>query len=280
MLSLLDSASDRERFHGFSSTLLITLCRRTCRSVELFLSVFLISIAVSDVNAQDMEFDAANKLYEKDNYQVAAESYESLIAAGKSSSAVYFNLGNSYFRMNRTGKAITNFLRAQSLSPRDPDIKANLEFARDQVVRPSPPRTPIYVILLSTLTLKEWFRLCFVTNLLFFLLLGLGEWRPDWKPSLRIPAIVSFVMLFGMVAVVAAAYFVRKAAPDLVVTAPKASAHYGPMTESQEYFILNEGEELKVQDKKSGWLKAKSSDGRSGWIQGSDAEWIDPSRNH
>ena len=41
-------------------------------------------------------FDKANELYQQENYKEAAQLYEELLASGKHSADVYFNLGNAY----------------------------------------------------------------------------------------------------------------------------------------------------------------------------------------
>ena len=46
----------------------------------------------------------------------------------------YYNLGNAYLESSDLGLSILNYLRAEELSPRDPDIAANLELARSRTV--------------------------------------------------------------------------------------------------------------------------------------------------
>ena len=72
----------------------------------------------------------ANERYERGEYAEAAQQYEALIDRGYSDAALYFNLGNPYLESGDLGRAILNYLRAQELSPRDPDIRGNLELAR------------------------------------------------------------------------------------------------------------------------------------------------------
>ena len=76
----------------------------------------------------------ANKRYNRGEYAEAAQQYESLIAGGFSDAALYYNLGNAYFQMDDLARAILNYTRAERLSPRDPDIRANLALARSHTV--------------------------------------------------------------------------------------------------------------------------------------------------
>ena len=102
--------------------------------------VMLVALGVSAVlivgNASAQESSAtglmarANERYERGEYAEAAQQYEALIDRGYSDAALYFNLGNAYLENGDLGRAILNYLRARELSPRDPDIRDNLDLAR------------------------------------------------------------------------------------------------------------------------------------------------------
>ena len=76
----------------------------------------------------------ANRSYERGEFAEAAQQYEALIGLGYLDAAVYFNLGNAYLESGDLGRAVLSYLRAEELSPRDPDILANLELARSRTV--------------------------------------------------------------------------------------------------------------------------------------------------
>ena len=95
-------------------------------------------LVVGNASAQESSatglMDRANERYERGEYAEAAQQYEALIDRGYSDAALHFNLGNSYFESGDLGRAILNYLRARKLSPRDPDIRDNLELARGMTV--------------------------------------------------------------------------------------------------------------------------------------------------
>ena len=76
----------------------------------------------------------ANVHYDREEYAEAIQQYEALIGQGYRDAAVHYNLGNAYLESGDLGRAILNYLRAEELSPRDPDILANLELARSRTV--------------------------------------------------------------------------------------------------------------------------------------------------
>jgi tetratricopeptide (TPR) repeat protein len=71
-------------------------------------------------------FDAASS---PGAYSEAARLFESILADGFQNGAVYYNLGNAYFRAGEYGRAILAYRKAKPLRPRDPYLEANLQHA-------------------------------------------------------------------------------------------------------------------------------------------------------
>ncbi|WP_163444346.1 tetratricopeptide repeat protein [Flavobacterium columnare] len=93
--------------------------------ILLFLSQF--------IWANDL-FEKGNDCYQKGKYQEAIQSYESILAQGKESAEIYFNLGNCYYKLNRVAPAVFNFEKALLLNPNDIEIQNNLAFAKKMVI--------------------------------------------------------------------------------------------------------------------------------------------------
>src|SRR5262245_17723504 len=62
-------------------------------------------------------------------YRESAALLESLLADGFQNGAVYYNLGNAYFRAGEYGRAIAAYRKAKAYRPRDPYLEANLRQA-------------------------------------------------------------------------------------------------------------------------------------------------------
>ena len=77
-------------------------------------------------------FDEANASFKSEDFAKAAEQYEAVLKAKGPSAAVYYNLGNAYQRLGQYGQAILAYERAKLITPRDPDLRANLERARKE----------------------------------------------------------------------------------------------------------------------------------------------------
>jgi tetratricopeptide (TPR) repeat protein len=221
-----------------------------------------LKIFAADVST---EFDAANKLYGQGKFAEAASAYEKLIQTGAVSPAVYFNLGNAYFKAHELGHAIAAYHRAEQLAPRDPDVRANLQFAQKQVQGPtlSPAR---WQRLFHQLTLNEWTWLTAAAFWISLLLLTVLQIRPKLKPTLRGFVLPGFALtiVFGVCLTASGSYYFTEKA---VVVAHEATIRNGPLEESPAMFSVHDGAELEVLDRKNDWLQVRVGDQRIGWIK-------------
>ena len=210
-------------------------------------------------------FEQANKLYEQKQYSKASSVYEGLIQQGGISSALLFNAGNAAFKSKQIGRAIAHYRAALQLAPRDPDIQANLRFARNTVENGS--QISRFTDRFSRiLTFNELTVVTAVFIWLWFGLLAIRELRPALRPALRGYTLLSGIMLgafglwLGAIAIVAA-----KDHPGVIV-ANEAAARFGPLEESQVAFTLRDGSEVQILAARPGWVEIKDGRGRRGWV--------------
>ncbi len=219
------------------------------------------SAAAADVAAG---FDAANRLYEQGRFADAAVEYQKLIESGPPAPALYFNLGNAFFKAGAAGRAIAAYRQAQQIAPRDPDVRANLQFVRGQVQGPT--RQPgRWERGLQRLTANEWTVLASVALWMWLLLLAAIQLRPAWKSSLR-----SLVWLSGTATVLLAAGLGAALSVDsnrtAIVTVRDAAVHNGPLEESPGVLTVHDGAEVQVVDRKDDWFQVSVAD-RTGWLK-------------
>ena len=211
-------------------------------------------------------FDSANKLYEEGKYAEAASAYETLVRSGRTSAALYFNLGNAFFKSGQIGRAVAAYRTAEQITPRDPDVRANLQFARNQVQAPtqSPGRWQRW---LGRLTLNEWTLLAAVALWLWLLLLAVLQWRPVLRLALW-TYVVSLAILAALLCVcVAATLRETRFTRTAIVITQDAIVRYGPLAESPVAFTVHDGAELRVLDQKDEWLQVSAGPRRVGWLR-------------
>lgn len=76
------------------------------------------------------ELEQANQQFKSGDFAEATATYEKILTQEGPRASVYYNLGNSYQQLKQHGPAILAYERARLLTPRDPDLLANLARAR------------------------------------------------------------------------------------------------------------------------------------------------------
>jgi tetratricopeptide (TPR) repeat protein len=220
------------------------------------------------------EFEQGNKLYEEGKYGEAVAAYEKLLNKGEVSPALYFNLGNALFKSGQPGRALVCYRRAEALSPRDPDIQANLQFLRKNINSSS-------VISgwrhrLFKLSLNEWAAIAMGVVWLWFVLLIIRELKPDLRPALSGYTATTGVaggVLTLCLGLILSDFFHNTPA---VVVVPEAVIRRGPLEESQSFYTLRNGSEVSVLDQKNDWLQVIDQAKRIGWVKRNQVVIVNP----
>ncbi|HWH67977.1 MAG TPA: tetratricopeptide repeat protein [Candidatus Sulfotelmatobacter sp.] len=211
-------------------------------------------------------FDAANKLYDQGRFSDAAAAYEKLLQSGRASAALYFNLGNAAFKCGQIGRAIAAYRQAEYLAPRDPDVRANLQFARNQIQGPT--LTPnVWQRWLGKLSLNEWTWLTASVFWWLLLVLILQQWRPTLTSRLRAPILILVAVTVLLGFCLGSALFQTRGTRTAVVIAREAVVRRGPLDESQIAFTVRDGAELRILDQKDDWLQVSTDLRRTGWLR-------------
>lgn len=215
-------------------------------------------------------FDAANKLYDGGKFSEAAAAYQNLLRSGQASPALYFNLGNAFFKAGEIGRAIAAYRLGGQLAPRDPDIRANLQFARNQVQGPTRNYAG-WQRALQHLSLNEWTWLAAGSVWLCLAFLTLFQMRPALKALLPNYLVglaflaVCFCACFGLA--LQQTHFSRLA----IIVTRDAPVHQGPLDESKISFNTHDGAELEVLDQKDAWLEVRTDPQHFGWVRSEQA---------
>jgi hypothetical protein len=232
-----------------------------------FLAFFATACFAGHLFAADApdDFSTANRLYAEGKFAAAANLYGTIIHSGTVSPNLLFNDGNAEFKAGNLGLAIAAFRRAELLAPRDPEIRANLDFVRNQV-QGSTIRDRRWQDWLGQLTLNEWTLLTATAFWLVFILFSLRQLRPALVSKLRTinSLLVALTLLLGAALGVQAANHFSN--PVAVVTSAGATARSGPFDDAQSVFAPHDGAELSVLSRHDDWCQVTDSTGKIGWL--------------
>lgn len=100
---------------------------------------------VLDKKNPDVLYRAAD-LYTNNDFQKAAEIYDSIAQSGGVAPELYYNLGNCYFRMGNYPLAVVNFERSLRLNPNDKDVQENLKIVNARLKDKFDPMEDIFFV--------------------------------------------------------------------------------------------------------------------------------------
>jgi tetratricopeptide (TPR) repeat protein len=232
------------------------------RLLLLLLSAILLGVRAAENPTNS--FAEANKLYEQGRYPAAAAAYQKILREHGPTPPLYFNLGNALFKNGQVGRAIYYYRLAELLTPRDPDLRANLHFARDTVtgsVSALKRRDWLYL-----LTLNEWTCLGATLLWIWLILLFVREARPTLRRTLT-----GYTAAAGVAATIAAivvglALASRSSRREAIIITREAVVRLGPLEESQSAFTARDGVELPIVAESGEWLQVRDAANHLGWI--------------
>ncbi len=235
--------------------------------------IWLAGVAVAAQDKPDELFYQANTLYEKGEYETAAELYRQIIESGMENWQVYYNLGNASFRLNRIGEAVLNYERALKLNPENDDIRYNLEIANLSVVDriPEPPQQPVIAWILRQFNRPSFTGLVYALlsfYAIFVLLLALPMYFPRLGRGrayrLSRAVSLSFAVLFA--GIVLFRWYGSETRQFGVILAPQVRVTSSPAADATEVFVLHEGVRLEIEEQSGEWLRIRLRDGKIGWV--------------
>ncbi len=236
--------------------------------------VLLLIFSCLTVTAQNPElFEEATTAYNDGKYANAIEHYLQILENGEHSAALYYNLGNCYYKSNQIAPSIYYYEKALLLSPGDKEIKNNLAYARQMTIDaieplPESGLTKIYNSIIGQFSFDQWayaavaFVVLFVLCYLAYFFLRLSSQKRIAFVSSMTSIIVAFICL-GFAFIQKNNYNSNQPA---IVFADECLVKSEPNNRSSEVFLLHEGTKVKVLDGLEDYKKIELADGKIGWV--------------
>ncbi len=212
----------------------------------------------------------ANKYHKEEQYERAAMLYENLIRSGMTNGEIYYNLGNSYFKMGMLGKAILNYRLAELYLPRDEDLKANIVYARqltkDRIEEKQfLPFLKEFCFWYSKLNIKELLIVFLLFNGLFWVLATIRIfWKREYQ-NLILLINLALVLVLGCSLALKLYNCTYKIGG--VVLAKEITVRAGNGINNTALFQLHDGAEFKIIEQDGDWFKVELGDSKRGWVQ-------------
>ena len=240
--------------------------------------IFLFFLCVTfPLVAQDAAIKEAEVAYTKGDYKSAIDLYEGLLENKGESAAIYYNLGNAYYKDGQIAPTILNYERALLLSPADGDIRFNLQMAKQRSVDKIEPLGEFFLAkwfhaVQNLASADRWgtigivcFLLCLVCLSVFF-----------FSRQRRFKQIGFYSAVVLLAIVVVANVFASNQADEItnrteaIVFSPTVTVKSSPDQSGTDLFVIHEGTKVSIKSTLGEWSEISLEDGNVGWMPSKD----------
>lgn len=224
-------------------------------------------------------FQAGNKAYLEGNFRDALTLWKQAEEAGVDDGALFYNMGNAYYRMGEPGEAILYWEKAYRRLRADPDVVANLQFIRRQLSIPQEEvvRLPIWDLIdrfLTTFPPTFWSYVLLIVTYTIFLLLALRRW---FLKSLNAGLIAQRLIWSALTILILTSLFLYLHARNErvnrsgIILNPQVEVMSSPSAVAAKLlFILPEGTKCQLLRSVGDYYEVRLSKEKQGWVKKED----------
>lgn len=233
--------------------------------------------ALPAANSPSSLLAEANAKYKAGDFKAAVAAYQNLLTTQGETGPLLYNLGNASLRTGEKGQAMVYYLRALEASPRDKDLRWNIQVLRGSLVDRiedkghfalSAAREAIGYLRSDELrnSFTVLVGLLVLLGLIGFFLRSAGGWLGVLKAVVTLALVVSASLL--------AFRYWQDRDPTAVVLEKEVYTHFGPSETESRAFALHEGAVGRVTDVSGDWIYLSLADKKTAWIRKNACEIV------
>ncbi len=229
-------------------------------------------------------FQVANESYRQNDLEKAVRGYEYLASSGIKNGYLYYNLGNTFFRMGELGRSILWYERALEYLPRFEDLQVNYRYARNQLVdedfriQEYTGTLGFFVALYRYFNLREslWITLVCFWVFGICLIAWIFMRHRTWGSRFRIPCWITGLLFIIFFLSTSAKIYQNEFVTRAIVMSSAVDIKTGPSAEFSTSFTLHEGTQVKVVQNQGDWVRITlpSNPAFNGWMPRSSIQVI------
>ena len=240
----------------------------------MLLPVLFLCCSMALGQEKETTFENANSAYNAGQYENAVMLYKEILESGQHSAELYFNLANSYYRLNQVGESIFYFEKAKQLNPTDDDINVNSNFAQNMAIDAVEvlPKSQITQLREKTIDLFSqdawaYFIILLAWFLVFFWGLYLWNKVPVIKRTFFIFSLVLGLLLMGSLSIAVIKSSKTADTTYGILFNKKIEVWAEPNSRAEVLFLLHQGTKVQMLDQLQDWRKIRIANGSEGWIK-------------
>lgn len=241
----------------------------------ILILLVLVSFPVYCIETSEYQtkFNDANNLYQSGNYENALKIYEEIVNSGANNFETFFNLGNTYYRLNKIPDAIYYYEKARKLQPGDEDVNFNIRIANLKTVDKIDEKETIFFVawfdtIIETMSSVGWSKFFIIFQwlavalfVIYLFTKSLFLQKYSFFGFLTVLAVSIVFLLFSYIQ-----YDKETNTRNAIIFTPNVYVKNAPDPTSTDLFILHEGTKIEIMDAVNDWYKIKLSNGDIGWM--------------
>ena len=234
------------------------------KKIILFLNIFL----CLNLQANDSLFINANQDYANQSYSLAIDKYQSIMSSGTESSELYYNLGNSYYRVNEIHQAIYFYEKSLKINPNFTEAIENLELCNqlliDKIEKMPEIFYKIYYENLKNFLSIKWWKITSLILVWTFLIIYLIKsiLKRKFKLFQNIVLLLSF-LCFLIYQDISNDSLENK---EAIIYSQVIDIMSAPSEKANKLFTLHLGTKVKINDQIENWVNISLANGNKGWV--------------
>lgn len=243
---------------------------------KIFLLLLTLLFSVS-LYSQENAIKEAETAYMQEDFSKSAELYENILQTYGASAEIYYNLGNTYFKLGNVASAILNYERALLLDPGDGDIRFNLNVAKEKTTDRIEPIGHFFLIkwfdaVQNIFSVNTWGTIGIVSFMLFIgclFFFFFSKW-------LRLKKLGFYAGLCMLLLVILSNVFAANQKHDLlnrsdaIVFTPTVTVKSSPDNSGTDLFVIHEGTKVFIRNTLGTWSEIELENGNVGWMPSKD----------
>lgn len=246
------------------------------RIVYIVLITIFLTVSVSSTSYKT-DFSNANSFYEKGDFNAALEQYLK-IESNISNWKLFYNIGNSYFKLGDLVKSKIYFLKAKRLVPFNESVNKNLGIIESSLNNNIQLREPGFasnvlkkIESFITIDILSVFLILILLTFAFFEMMLIKTGRTKRSVYGIIISFIMILLLFSYHMIRVGNYNKIKLA---VVIRSESKLRSGPGIDNTVLFDITPGITVKIVDQNRDWVQVTASPEIAGWIESEKIEKI------
>ena len=222
-------------------------------------------------------FQQGNEFYKQEAYNKALETYKRIEKQKQESDALYFNIGNCYYKLNKIAPSIYYYEKALALNPNNDQVKENLVFAKRLAIDHIEPLPKTFLqSAFQTVILdhnSEFWAYVSIVSCVLGAILFLCYFFFDESLTKRVFFTISSILMLNFLVTMTFAYQNKsyfKTHVYAIIFNEQSDIKNGPSLTAETIFELHEGTKVQILKTEDDWDEIKLEDGKTGWMLSDD----------